>query len=498
MSSEALGSGHRLGSGPSDLLARTAFAHELEAAPYLWTGMAMADLAHVLALDAAGLLPEADRRALLDGVLTLVDFDGLVLDPSVGDIYNNRDRMLRDRIGRAAGHVHAGRARREASTIAWQIACRERLLRLGIAVTELVSVGARVAEAHVATLMPDLTYLHRAHPTTLAHYLLGHLAPCARHLDRIDRALTLVDSSPAGSGSTNGSRLPIDRDLLADLLGFGTVMRHTRDAMWAPDMAIDIAHVCVQVMTSIDRLAEELQLWTTEGFAFAELADDQSRTSVVMPHKKNPYSLTFLRGAARHALGTVTGVTATQLTSSGQPDSRTFAYLDAPRLLDDTADCAQLMAAVLDSTTFDPEAMSSAASEGFTTSTELCDHLTLTAGVDNRTAHNAVGRAVRHALEHGRNRLEASDLRRAAEEVGLALDLDDDTIVRVLDPREAVAGRVTFGGAGATEVEAMITSLRAEAERARRTFDEHDSHDYEARLVQRARAAAPRKDAPPA
>ena len=299
MSDEALGSGHRLRSGPSELLARTAFAHELEAAPYLWPGMAMADLAHVLTLDAAGLLPEEHRGPLLDGLLALVDVDGLVLDPSVGDIYNNRDRMLRDRVGRSAGYVHAGRARREASTIAWQVACRERLLHLGTAVADLVSVGPRVAEAHSATLMPDLTYLHRAQPTTLGHYLLGHLAPFARHLDRIERALTLVDSSPAGSGSTNGSRLPIDREMLADLLGFGTVLRHTRDAMWAPDMAIDIAHVCMQVMTSVDRFAEELQLWTTEGFAFADLADDQSRTSVVMPHKKNPYSLTYLRGAAR-------------------------------------------------------------------------------------------------------------------------------------------------------------------------------------------------------
>lgn len=491
-SHDALGVGHRLSSGPSDIAARTAFAHELLAAPHLWDGLALADLAHALALDAAGLLPPDARRPLFDALLETLEIrlDDVDLDPAVGDVYNNRDRLLRSLAGPAAGHVHTGRARREASTIAWQLACRRKLLELGIATSALLDQLATTAESHVTTVMPDFTYLHRAHPTTLAHYLLGHAAPIGRHLDRIATAIALVDSSPAGSGSTNGSRLPIDRILLAELLGFGSVIQHTRDAMWAPDMVVDLVNVCVQIMTSADRLAEELQLFTTEAFDFVEIGDDQSRTSVVMPHKKNPYALTYIRGAARNALGTATGVTATLLTPSGQPDNRTFAYLHVPTLLDDTTGVVELLSAVLDGATFNVDHMRSAASSGFTTSTEICDHLSLTTDLDNRTSHSIVGAAVKRAVDAHRTYLELDDLTRAAAAEGVDIALSSEQLDALVDPDAALAARVTPGGAGADEVHSMIETQRRQSRQKRTEFADHPSVGFEGRLIVRARSAA--------
>jgi argininosuccinate lyase len=487
--SDALGVGHRLSTDPSDLLASTAFAHELDAAPILWHGMAMADLAHAIALDEAGLLPDAARRPLFDSLLASdeIELHEISLDPRIGDIYNNRDRLLRELAGPHAGYIHTGRARREASTIGWQLACRERMLGLGAATAALLDVLASVSWAHRGSLMADLTYLHRAQPTTLGHYLLGHAAPIARHLVRIDRARASVDSSPAGSGSTNGSRLPIDRALLTELLGFESTMRHTRDAMWAPDIALDLTNVALQVMVSIDRLAEELQLFTTEAFGFAELDDTQSRTSVVMPHKKNPYSLTWLRGTARRSLGTSAGITATMLTASGQPDNRTFAYLDVPTLITETTRAVELLTAVMSGITFDTDALRAAASTGFTTSTEICDHLSLHSDLDNRTSHQIVGSAVRLAIEDGRTDLERDDLRRAADSVGVQLDIDDTTFALLTDPDEAVASRVTPGGASALEIEAMVAEHRESAAAWARQFEEHPSIGYDVRLVARAR-----------
>ncbi len=495
MSADALGVGHRLSQEPSDLLAATAFAHELEAASQLWHGMAMADLAHALALDDAGLLPAPARRDLLPALLATVTYDAaaMPLDPKVGDIYNNRDRHLRDRAGAAAGFIHTGRARREASTIGWQLECRRLLLELGRCTADLLGTLVETAEHHVETVMPDFTYLHRAQPTTLAHYLLGHAAPIARHLDRIDRTLTLVNSSPAGSGSTNGSRLPIRRELLAELLGFDGLLLHTRDAMWASDMALDVAHVCVQVMTSIDRLAEELQIWTTEAFRFLELSDELSRTSVVMPHKKNPYSLTYLRGAARHAVGTAAAITTTQLTASGQPDNRTIAYLEAPQLLDQTAAAAALLAAVVSGGRFGVSAMRAAASTGFTTSTEICDELTLRTGLDNRTVHGVVGSAVRTAVESDRTDIGWTDFSEAAAAAGISLDIDAATFERLLDPDDAIARRVTPGGVGRSEVDSMCRQLGSTAIDRRRRFTDHPSVGYDARLVAAVRSVV---DAP--
>lgn len=496
-SSEALGVGHRLTSDPSELLARTAFAHELQAAPALWHGMAMADLAHAAALEDAGLLPAHAVAPLFTALLESVDGEVVELDPHVGDIYNNRDRWLRTAAGTAAGFLHTGRARREASTIGWQLACRARLLELGVATAELVTTLSRVSSAHVDTLMPDLTYLHRAQPTTLGHYLLGHTAPFARHLTRIDTAIRSVDASPAGSGSTNGSRLPIDRQLLADLLGFSSVIRHTRDAMWAPDIVLDVCDAAFQVMLSIDRLAEELQLFTTEGFGFAELDDAQSRTSVVMPHKKNPYSLTWLRGAARRALGTVTGVTATMLAPSGQPDSRTFAYLDVPLLLEETTDAVRLLDAVVAGTSFDLERMREAASSGFTTSTEICDHLSSTTEIDNRTSHQVVGSAVRRAVDAGRNELAHRDLLAAAADAGVDIALEASEFADLVTPMNAIESRVTPGGAAPSEVGRMADEMVETAGVWADRFRSHPSHGYDVRLIERVEPFTRTTGAPP-
>jgi len=128
-----LGAGSRLQGAPAVTLAASAFAHELRAAPYLWPGLGHADMAHLAMLVDAGIVTRADGAVLLDAVEDLQgrDPNALPFDPSVGDVYNNRDRMLAELAGDRAGMIHTGRARREATTIAWQLACRERVLHLG-------------------------------------------------------------------------------------------------------------------------------------------------------------------------------------------------------------------------------------------------------------------------------------------------------------------------------------------------------------------------------
>ena len=202
---EYLGSGARLSGGPAASLAQTAFSYELTSAPYLWDHLNQADQAHLAALVQADVVTSSDARLLLAAIEELGQpFDTFKqLDPSLGDVHNNRDVILKERVGTVAGILNTGRARREATTIAWQIACRERLLALATATSGLVSVLVETAEQHSTTVMPDFTYLHHAHPTTLGHYLLGFSYPFVRTLERIDEAYRLVNRSPAGSGSVN-------------------------------------------------------------------------------------------------------------------------------------------------------------------------------------------------------------------------------------------------------------------------------------------------------
>jgi argininosuccinate lyase len=169
--SEYLGKGARLSKGPSESLAASAFAYELRAAPVLFEYLGYADMAHLAALVRGGIIDAEIGRRLLAGLVRFqaTPYETLKFDPFVGDIYNNRDGFLKQALGPEADRIHIGRARREATTTAWQLVCRRRMVRLGRAITELCDVMAGVIERHRAAIMPDFTYLQHAHPTTLGH-----------------------------------------------------------------------------------------------------------------------------------------------------------------------------------------------------------------------------------------------------------------------------------------------------------------------------------------
>jgi argininosuccinate lyase len=481
-----------LAAGPSSALAETAFAQELAAAPYLLEGLSYADLAHLAALVDAGAV-DADRgRKLLAALLDLHPVpSGLVLDPAVGDLYNNRDAHLARLLGDDAGLVHLGRARREATTVAWQLAVRTRLLLLGESLVGLAGMLLRLATEHRATIMPDYTYLQQAHPTTLAHYLLGFAYPFERDLQRASRALALVNRSPAGSGSVNGSRFDVDRTRLAELLGFDGVVEHTRDAMWAPDLAAETLTVVVTTLTNVDRLAEDLQVWATAEFGFVELDDADSRASVVMPQKKNPYSLAHLRGEARHELGRMVGVLAANLTPTGQPDNRYYAYVDVPAALDRAAGSVELLAGVLDRAVFSTERMDAAAGSGYLYATDLCDFLAVATGADNRTIHRIVGLAVRRAIEAGGVPVTADSVRLAAADLDQTLGaFDDAEFERNRAPEHLVALRRGLGGAGDAAMAGMLADLGDRLARHRAAVDGNPLRSFPETFVAEIRTRA--------
>jgi argininosuccinate lyase len=486
-----LGSGARLVRGPADSLAASAFARELASSKYLLGELSLADMAHVAMLHQDGVIGPNETSAILDALVGLHPSSGdIPIDPTVGDLYNNRDRFLSGKLGDLAGVIHTGRARREATTLAWQLACRDRLLAMWGSLIEVVDVLHRLAEAHGSTVMPDYTYLQHAHPTTLGHYLLGFAFPLARDIDRARRALELMNRCPAGSGSVNGSQIPMDRAWVADLLGFDAVIEHTRDAMWAPDLATEAMSAVVTTMTNVDRLSEDLQIWATEEFGFVDLDDSHSRTSVIMPQKKNPYALTHLRGEARNLMGRWVGVVATALTPSGQPDNRVFAYLDVPEALDRTTRSLLLLADLLERAKWDIDRMRGAASSGFGYATDMCDYLVVSTGVDNRTAHRVLGRAVRDATAED-SPLTAARVREAAKVLGVSLGaFDDDELERNRDPEHALALRRGAGGAGPEPMAAMLKELENRLVHTRALWEANPLHRFPENFLARIHAIA--------
>jgi argininosuccinate lyase len=449
-------------SAPGDDLIRTAFTLEVDDAQLLYQGVSLADLAHVVGLVEAGIVPSREGGKLLTALLRIHPTPpaDLVFDPALGDVYTNRIAYLRANTPEI-GWLGAGRARRETTTIAYRVAVRSRLLELAEALEQWITNGLDQVEVHRNTLFPDYTYLQPAQPTVFGHYLLTFLYPVLRDLDRLRYAFEHTNASPAGSGSVNGSRLPFDRERLAGLLGFDSVIPHTRDAMWQVDGPVEIAALLTAMLVNLDRLAEDLMIFSTAEFDLVELDVAHTRRSVIMPQKKNPYSLAYLRGVAGESIGTLAAMAAVGKTPSGQIDNRMFAHGAIPRALERATGAARLIASVLEGLTVNTKAAGERTGSHFLGATDLAEVLMLERGLDYATAYDIVARAVRSAHDSGEKALNRNLLDSAAKEaIGSELGLPPEVIDAALEPEKIVASRTVRGGAAEERILEMVAECR--------------------------------------
>jgi argininosuccinate lyase len=518
-----LGADARIRRGPAPELVEAGYELELADAPLLSRGLGLADLAHVVVLDA---IPDADRRALLAALLELLDEEPAV-DPRYGDLANLRERWLEQRIGTAAGWLNAGRPRREAGRTAFRIALRERVLELHSAVLRFATALVDAAARERDTPMPDYTYLQAAQPTTAGHWLLSFAYPALRDAARLRGDFDWVNRSPAGAGGVNGSRFAPDRARLAELLGFGEPIAHTRDAAWQTDGFVELASHAALAAVGASRFAEDVELYSSDEFGLLAIGDELCRASALMPQKRNPYALVVLRGGAGTLIGRATGVLATQRTPSGRTDNLLHTYGEVSGAVELAARLLRLAAAVAESLTVDRAAADRALRTSFAHATDLAEVVSRETGLDYRSAYRVVGRAVAEAAAQtgrtatdtpnpsdrssaprgaravpeagapedarGAKRLDAAALDAAARELlGRELGLDGALVAAAQDPEACLATRTTIGGAAAAPMDAMLADSRAALEDARVWCEaaRAAAADAERALVERARKSS--------
>ena len=468
-----LGAEARIGSAPAPELMEAGYRLELADAPLLHRGLGLADLAHVTMLGERGAIAGEDLRALLRALLDLLDEDvaAVATEERYGDLANVRERLLEQRIGSAAGWLNAGRPRREAGRIAFRLALRPRVLDLAAAVARFADGLVALAARERDTLLPDYTYMQVAQPTTVGHWSLSFAYPALRDLERLRRDYAWVDRSPGGAGGVNGSRFPLDRTRVAELLGFSQLITHTRDGMWQTDGLSDLLSHAAIAATGASRFAEDLELYGSDEFGLLRIGDELCRASALMPQKRNPYALVVLRGGAGTLIGRATGVMATQRTPSGRTDNLLYAYGEVCGAVELAARLLRLAAATAESVTVEAERAERRVRDGFALATDVAEAISLGTGLDYRSAHRVVGRAVARAREAGAGpgALDATALDAAARELlGRPLGVDPALLAEALEPEAALAARTVPGGAAPERMDAMLAECRAAVAEAER------------------------------
>jgi argininosuccinate lyase len=352
------------------------------------------------------------------------------------DVHMNVEATLRDRIGAPAGRLHTARSRNDQVALDERLWLRRKLAEIGTALARLIDVLAQQATLHADWPMPGYTHLQRAQPVTVGHHLLAHAEAIARDAERLLDVQKRVDVCPLGSGALAGTTLPIDRQKVADLLGFSRISGNSLDAVADRDHLVEAMAAAALGSVHLSRVGEELVLYTSAEFGFVRLPDAFTTGSSLMPQKKNPDMAELVRGKAGRVIG---DLVALLVVLKGLP----LAYNkdmqeDKEPLFDALAtwlDCVNATADMLARAQWQKHNLLHALDKGFLLATDLADAL-VNSGVPFRQAHEQIAELVGE-LTH--NNL--TFVKYGAAKIAARLKLDEALVRDTLNVQKALKRR---------------------------------------------------------
>ena len=416
-------------------------------------------IAHATMLAAVGVLTAAERDAIVAGLEAIrgdIEAGRLAWSVALEDVHMNIEAALTERIGPVGKKLHTGRSRNDQVATDLRLWLRDEtdavLAELGRLRRALVDLAEREAD----TVMPGFTHLQAAQPVTFGHHMMAWYEMLARDAERFRDARRRINRMPLGAAALAGTTFPVDRAMTAGLLGFDAPCANSLDAVSDRDFAMEFTAAASLLMAHLSRFSEELVLWSSSQFEFVDLGDAFCTGSSIMPQKKNPDVPELVRGKT----GRVYGHLMALLTlAKAQPLAYNKDNQEDKEPLFDTVDTVRgalkVYADMVPAMTVNRAAMAAAARRGFATATDLADYL-VRRGVAFRDAHEAVGRAVAHAIAAG---ADLADLPLdTLQGFSPAIDVD---VYEVLTLEGSVTARDHPGGTAPRQVRLAVEAARA-------------------------------------
>ncbi len=409
-------------------------------------------LAHADMLAAVGVISLDDKAAIEGGMAQILEeiaTGQFTWSLDLEDVHLNIEKRLVELIGDAGKRLHTGRSRNDQVATDIRLWLRGEIDVIIELLRQLRRALAQLALQHTDTILPGFTHLQVAQPVTFGHHLLAYAEMFGRDAERLADCRKRVNRLPLGAAALAGTSYPIDRERVAQTLGFDEVCRNSLDAVSDRDFAIEFCAAAALIMTHFSRFSEELVLWMSPRVGFIDLADRFCTGSSIMPQKKNPDVPELARGKT----GRVNGHLMALLTlMKGQPLAYNKDNQEDKEGLFDSADTVRdtltIFVDMIGGIKVKAEAMRAAALQGFATATDLADYL-VKKGVPFRDAHETVAHAVRNCEEKG---CDLADLT-LAELQAFHPSIEQD-IFGVLTLEGSVAARKHVGGTAPERVKA--------------------------------------------
>ncbi len=421
----------------------------------MWQADIHGSMAYARALANADLISSEEQDKLLAGLQQVWQewtAGTFVTQPGDEDIHTAVERRLTEIVGAVGGKLHTGRSRNDQVATDLRLYLLGEIDQLNQELTLLQQSSVTVARREIDQLMPGYTHLQPAQPVRFSHWLLAYFWMWQRDWERLRDLRRRVSVLPLGSGALAGNPFPIDREALAEALGFATVSPNSIDAVSDRDFALEFLAWAALLGTHLSRIAEDLILWSSHEFGFVTLADAYSTGSSLMPQKKNPDSLELLRGKSGRLTGNLTRLL---VVMKGLPTAYDKDLQEDKEPLFDSAETLHIglavLAGVLETMTLHPKRLRAALTDELL-ATDLADYL-VRRGIPFRQSHHLVGQVVRLAEESHRSlhEIPLAELQRISPRF-------QADVAQVWDPDAAVERKMTAGGTARTAVQRQLTA----------------------------------------
>ena len=389
------------------------------------------------------------------------------LDESLEDVHTAIEHFVVSKAGIGyGGRLHAGRSRNDQVAVDIRMYVRDEIIEVSRTLLELVESLSGRSKEFVYAVMPGYTHLQHAQVTTFAHFLTSYCYPLLRNVERLLEAFRRVNRCPLGASALAGTSLPLNRERVAELLGFDGIITHSVDASSSRDFMCEVASILSLIALDLSKMSEDLVTWSTHEFGFVELADELCSTSSVMPQKRNPDALELVRAMCAEVVSSAYSL---HLMLSKLPSGymRDLQLTKPPlwRAIDSVKQVLQVMKEAVETLTVNVDRMREASLANYANAVDLAEALVMECGLGFREAHAAVGKLVKQLSTEGRaiHQLSSEELSgRLSEILGKKIRVGSDLAQLLSNPLKLVERRRVLGGPSPQSVERMLEEISSQ------------------------------------
>ncbi len=372
------------------------------------------------------------------------------------DIHINIEKRLFKIIGDEAGYVHTARSRNDQVITDFKIWIKSANKNIIFYINKLISNSLTLAEKNIETIMPGFTHLKNAQPVSFAHYLMAYVEMFNRDKKRFNNNLDNLNENPLGVAALTGTSFNIDRNYTTKKLGFKRPTNNSIDTVSDRDFVLDFLY-CISVCSMhISRIAEDLIIWNSDGFNLVNLSDKIVTGSSIMPQKKNPDQLEYLRSKTGNTYGNLFSMLTIL---KGLPLSYFKDLQEDKEIIfksyDTIINCLKILDETLKNFTPNKKQMLNLTNYGYITATDLADYLVKNHSMSFREAYQKTASIVNFAEKNKKklNELNLKELKKIEPEL-------NTNVLKVFDLKNSVNSKNSFGGTSFANIKKMIMKYK--------------------------------------